>query len=196
MRKCYCTSATCCRDKIGSIEPGIPGHSSHSPHPRTIKSSQTFTWPPFSYKEHPQKKKHILGWLCIMTYIMCLWKTDPNVANIVTQSHWCWFIGRFGTPLCKIRSALNQQTLSYIGRKIPGGPTIERALSSLRHQWMKRRRVKLKNFICTLPGLYVQTFTNKQWHRKYSQATVLPLTEWHLGEGWSVLAWMLVNWRE
>ena len=69
MRKCYCTSATCCRDKIGSIEPGIPGHSSHSPHPRTIKSSQTFTWPPFSYKEHPQKKKHILGWLCIMTYI-------------------------------------------------------------------------------------------------------------------------------
>ena len=58
MRKCYCTSATCCRDKIGSIEPGIPGHSSHSPHPRTIKSSQTFTWPPFSYKEHPKKEPY------------------------------------------------------------------------------------------------------------------------------------------
>ena len=144
----------------------------------------------------PPKKEAYFGLtLYYDIYLMCLWKTDPNVANIVTQSHWCWFIGRFGTPLCKIRSALNQQTLSYIGRKIPGGPTIETALSSLPHQWMKRR-VKFKNHICTLPGLYVQTFTNKQWHRKYSQATVLPLTEWHLGEGWSVLAWMLVNWRE
>ena len=39
------TPATCLRDKITGIEPGIPGHSSHSPHPRTIKSSQlkTFT---------------------------------------------------------------------------------------------------------------------------------------------------------
>ena len=28
----FCTSATCLRDKITGIEPGIPGHSSHSPH--------------------------------------------------------------------------------------------------------------------------------------------------------------------
>ena len=28
------------------------------------------------------------------------------------------------------------------------------------------------------------------------KGTMLPAREWHLGEGWSVLAWMLVNWCE
>ena len=96
MHKCYCTSATCCRDTIGSIEPGIPGHSSHSPHlepqnHKILTTKNLYTRPAGSDKKTPSNMKTFFS----VNFEPCIVENlNPmtfKMANIATNTHICFY---------------------------------------------------------------------------------------------------------